>query len=57
MKIYGMAEKNEDLKNAEEDLNSDLSHLTNSFYFNYCPTKETLKKHDILRHLRSTLFV
>ena len=44
----------EDLKNAEAGhLKSDLSHLANSFYYNYYPTKKTLKKQGILKRLRS----
>jgi len=33
-------------------LKSDLSHLANCYYYNYQPTKETLRKHKILHKLK-----
>ena len=49
----------EDLKNSEDagHLKSDLSHLANSFYYRYYPTKETLKQHDILKRLRRNTII
>ena len=44
----------EDLKDAsqKEHLKSELSHLANSFYYNYSPSKDTLRKHKILSRLK-----
>ena len=45
----------EDLKNNEEAgrTKSELSYLANSYYYNYHPTKQTLKKHGVLKRLKN----
>ena len=49
----------EDLKDSKfsSQLKSDLSHLVNSYYYNYHPNKETLKKHGILKRLRNNKYI
>ena len=45
----------EDLKLGNESgrLKADMSHLANSYFYNYLPSRSTLKKHGILKRLQS----
>ena len=45
----------EDLKHQQDSgkLQSEISHIANSYYYNYLPSKSTLKKHGILKRLQT----